>query len=130
MNTLIIILFLHILWTACLYTLLSLFRAPKVWVLGKQYQNTFKQWETRTSANLSNQFEWPMFFYSLCVILILTPNMMNHFYLVTAWIFLIGRLLHSLVQILTNNIRLRGLIFSINFLVVLAMWCHFIKDVI
>ncbi|WP_083777363.1 MAPEG family protein [Kangiella koreensis] len=39
-----------------------------------------------------------------------------------AWIFVAGRLIHSAVQILTNNIRLRGLVYTINFLAVLAMW--------
>ena len=39
-----------------------------------------------------------------------------------AWVFVIGRVLHSLVQIFTDNIRLRGLVFTINFVAVLAMW--------
>jgi len=30
--------------------------------------------------------------------------------------------LHSIVQIFTDNIRLRGMVFTINFIVVLAMW--------
>jgi len=39
-----------------------------------------------------------------------------------AWVFVIGRVLHSLVQIATANVRLRGLVFTINFVAVLAMW--------
>ena len=42
--------------------------------------------------------------------------------LVLAWIFVGGRLLHSAVQILTGNIRLRGLVFMVNFLAVLGLW--------
>jgi hypothetical protein len=30
--------------------------------------------------------------------------------------------LHSIVQIFTDNIRLRGMVFTINFAAVLAMW--------
>ena len=41
---------------------------------------------------------------------------------VLAWIFVGGRLLHSAVQILTTNIRLRGLVFMVNFLAVLGLW--------
>ena len=37
-------------------------------------------------------------------------------------IFVIGRVLHSVVQIFTDNIRLRGMVFTINFAAVLAMW--------
>jgi len=39
-----------------------------------------------------------------------------------AWVFVIGRVLHSIVQIFTDNIRLRGMVFTINFIAVLAMW--------
>ncbi|WP_334050470.1 MAPEG family protein [Alteromonas gracilis] len=39
-----------------------------------------------------------------------------------AWTFVIGRVLHSIVQIFTDNIRLRGVVFTINFIAVLAMW--------
>jgi len=39
-----------------------------------------------------------------------------------ARLFIVGRLIHSAVQVLTGNIRLRGLVFTINFVSVLAMW--------
>jgi hypothetical protein len=31
-------------------------------------------------------------------------------------------LLHSAVQILTRNVRLRGLVFTLNFLAVIGLW--------
>ena len=39
-----------------------------------------------------------------------------------AWIFVAGRVLHSVVQILTRNVRLRGIVFTVNFLAVLGLW--------
>ncbi|MEM6641087.1 MAG: MAPEG family protein [Pseudomonadota bacterium] len=42
--------------------------------------------------------------------------------LILSYVFLVGRALHSVVQIFTGNIRLRGLIFTINFAAVIAMW--------
>ena len=39
-----------------------------------------------------------------------------------AWVFVGGRVLHSAVQIGTANVRLRGLVFTVNFLAVLALW--------
>jgi hypothetical protein len=42
--------------------------------------------------------------------------------LVLAWVFVAGRVLHSGVQVFTANVRLRGAVFTINFLAVLALW--------
>ena len=39
-----------------------------------------------------------------------------------AWVFIAGRLLHSGVQVLTTNVRLRALVFTVNFLAVLGLW--------
>ncbi|WP_082606917.1 MULTISPECIES: MAPEG family protein [unclassified Acidovorax] len=39
-----------------------------------------------------------------------------------AWVFVAGRVAHSLGQILTTNVRLRGLVFTVNFVAVLRMW--------
>jgi hypothetical protein len=39
-----------------------------------------------------------------------------------AWVFVAGRFAHSGVQVFTTNVRLRGAVFTINFLAVLGMW--------
>ena len=110
-------------WTAMLYVALTVARAPKIWGVGKRSDgsNPFVDVEPRISANLSNQFEWPMFFFAACVLLMLLDRVSGAA-LVLAWVFVVGRVLHSCVQILTKNIRLRGIIFTINFLAVLGMW--------
>lgn len=82
-----------------------------------------KDVESRVSANLSNQFEWPVFFYIACLVLMMKALDSNIVSIALAWVFIVGRVIHSGVQILTNNVRLRGLVFTINFLAVLAMWC-------
>jgi hypothetical protein len=41
---------------------------------------------------------------------------------VLAWIFVLGRILHSAVQIFITNVRLRGAVFTVNFLAVLGLW--------
>jgi hypothetical protein len=79
--------------------------------------------EPRISANLSNQFEWPVFFYIACLVLMMKALDSNIVSTALAWVFILGRVIHSGVQILTNNVRLRGPVFTINFIVVLAMWC-------
>lgn len=112
----------HVVLAAVLYVLLTLARAPKIWGIGRRPDgsNPWAEVEPRISANLSNQFEWPLFFYVACLILMQSDA--SHLVLALAWIFIAGRVLHSLVQILTTNIRLRGLVFTINFLAVLGLW--------
>lgn len=116
--------FAHVLMTGALYTFLTIARAPAVWGIGrrKDGSNPFKNIEAKISANLSNQFEWPLFFYAICILLISSGKQINHIYLWLAWLFIAGRIIHSLVHILTDNVRLRGVVFTINFVAVLMMW--------
>jgi hypothetical protein len=113
----------HIGLTAILYTLLTIARAPSVWGVGRapDGSNPWASAERRLSANLSNQFEWPVFFYAACLLLIQRPPV-SQLELSLAWLFVVGRVAHSCVQVFTTNVRLRGIIFTINFLAVLAMW--------
>jgi len=113
----------HVAWTAFLYALLTIARAPAVWGIGRRADgsNPWTKLEPRISANLRNQFEWPLLFYVACLLLIQSGDT-SRAAVVLAWIFVGGRLLHSTVQILTANIRLRGLVFMVNFLAVLGLW--------
>ncbi|MFT3763680.1 MAG: MAPEG family protein [Pseudoxanthomonas sp.] len=113
----------HVAFTALLYVLLTIARAPKVWGFGQRPDgsNPWAAIEPRISANLSNQFEWPLFFYAACLLLIQSQSESSAAILL-AWIFIGGRLVHSYVQICTANIRLRGLVFTINFLATLGLW--------
>lgn len=124
MSTLLTPVFLHIVWCALLYALLTVTRAPVVWGVeqSKNGSNPFHTIQPKISANLSNQFEWPIFFYIACVLLIATGEAIDSMQIYLAWVFVIGRVLHSIVQIFTDNIRLRGMVFTINFIAVLAMW--------
>ena len=116
--------FMHIFLCALLYVFLTLARAPSVWGVGKNKDgsNPFADIQPKVSANLSNQFEWPLFFRVVCALLIALSEPISNSQVSLAWVFVIGRVLHSLVQIFTDNIRLRGLVFTINFVAVLAMW--------
>ena len=113
----------HVALAASLYAALTVARAPAVWGIGTRPDgsNPLAQFEPRISANLSNQFEWPLFFHVACLLAILL-RLSEQGFLALAWLFIVGRLLHSAVQILTTNIRLRGLVFTINFLAVLGLW--------
>lgn len=112
----------HVALAALLYVLLTMVRAPAIWGIGRlpDGSNPWAKLEPRISANLSNQFEWPLLFYAACLILLQAGD--SQISLALAWIFVVGRVLHSLVQILTANVRLRGIIFTINFVAALGLW--------
>ena len=124
MSSLIFPLFTHVLLCTVLYAFLTVARAPAVWGVGqrKDGSNPFSNIQPKISANLSNQFEWPLFFYIAIVLLIATGESIDSVQIYLAWVFVVGRVLHSIVQIFTDNIRLRGMVFTINFAAVLAMW--------
>lgn len=113
----------HVALTALLYALLTAARAPNIWGLGKRSDgsNPWARIEPRLSANLSNQFEWPVLFYAACL-LIIQYQLASAAATLLAWVFTGGRIAHSGVQILTTNVRLRGLVFTINFLAVIGLW--------
>ena len=111
----------HVGLTALLYVALTVARAPSVWHVGRRTDgsNPLAGVEPRISANLSNQFEWPLFFYVACL---LEQNSVNDVQLWLAWAFVAGRFIHTYVQVFTTNIRLRGAVFTVNFVAVLGMW--------
>lgn len=113
----------HVALAAMLYALLTVARAPKIWGIGQRADgsNPWAALEPRISANLSNQFEWPVLFYAACLLL-LQLQAISSTAIILCWVFIIGRLAHSFVQILTTNVRLRGLVFTINFLATLGLW--------
>lgn len=113
----------HVAWTAFLYVLLTFFRAPSAWGIGARPDGTnpWAMLEKRTSANLSNQFEWPLLFYVACLLLI-GRGEADPMQVWLAWIFVAGRIAHTFVQVLVPGVRLRGLIFTVNFVAVLLMW--------
>jgi hypothetical protein len=118
----------HVALAAFLYVLLTLVRAPAVWGIGRRPDgsNPWAALEPRISANLSNQFEWPLFFHLACLLLLL-QSQAGPVVTGLAWLFVVGRILHSAVQILTRNVRLRGVVFTVNFLAVLGLWAYVVK---
>lgn len=112
----------HVALAAVLYALLTIARAPTVWGIGRlaDGSNPWRSIEPRISANLSNQFEWPLLFHVACLLLL--QSVVSPAAIVLAWVFVAGRVLHSAVQILTTNVRLRGVAFMVNFLAVLGLW--------
>jgi hypothetical protein len=65
------------------------------------------------ARNLANQFELPTLAWFSASILIFA-GAIGTADVAAAWVFLAGRIIHTGVQTLTENVRLRGLVFLIN----------------
>lgn len=77
----------------------------------------------RITRNLANQFELPVIFYATVVLLASTGQTMV-VDVMAGWLFVAGRFAHTLVQTLTDDVRLRGRVFTINFLALLVLVAH------
>lgn len=118
----------HVGWVVVLYAWLTMAR----WQAVRRGEVDYSAFEfnreeppavARIRLNLANQFEWPVVFYALAVLLIALGKV-TMFDVVAAWVFVVGRVIHSLVQCLTDNVPLRGNVFMINFLAVAAIAGH------
>lgn len=74
----------------------------------------------RVSRNLSNQFELPIWGL-FAALFLFSQNAIGPIDIGLAWLFLGGRILHTLVQTLTRNVPLRGVVFALNFVAVMGL---------
>lgn len=77
----------------------------------------------RFQRNLANQFEAPVFAWIGAGVLILTAEA-NTLDVAAAWLFLVGRIAHSLVQCSGDDVALRGQVFIVNFAAVVWLMGH------
>ena|SRR5436305_1929610 len=117
----------HIVWLFFLYVWLTIARQRAV-KRGEVEYSAFARGEephhvARITRNLANQFELATIFYAL-VVLLVALDKVTLVDLIAAWVFVAGRIIHSLVQCLTDNVPLRGQVFVINFAGVVALTVH------
>ena len=114
-------------WTFLLYIWLTIARQRAVKAGEVKYGDFARHEEphhvARIAYNLSNQFELPVIFYATAVLLIATTNITT-IDIIAAWVFVAGRVIHTLVQCLTDNVPLRGQVFLINFAGVVVLVGH------
>ena len=83
----------------------------------------------KAEYNYQNQFELPVLFYVLMILLLITRKA-DYVMVMLAWIFVALRIVHAWIHLTSNNIKLRGPIFFVGALVLMIMWGLFIVDVI
>ena len=115
-------------WTFLLYAWLTFVR----WQAVKRGEVDYSEFEfnraepravARIRLNLANQFELPAIFYA-AIVLLVALNRVTMVDLIAAWVFFAGRVVHTLVQTLTDNVPLRGHVFLINFLAATVLVGH------
>lgn len=77
----------------------------------------------RVTNNLRNQFELPVVFYAL-VLLLVAINHVTMLDVVLAWIFVIGRVIHHIVHTKSEDVLLRPRVFLIGFVAVILLAVH------
>ena len=127
MSPIILPMLAHIGWVFLLYVWLTIAR-QRALKRGEVEYGAFARHDephhvARIAYNLANQFELPVIFYALVVLLVATNNV-TMIDSIASWVFVAGRVVHTLVQTLTDNVPLRGQVFLINFVGVAVLVGH------
>jgi hypothetical protein len=117
-------------WTFLLYVWLTVERARAV-ARGEVKYSAFEFSRNeppsvaRITRNLANQFELPVIFYAAVVLLVVIGRVTT-LDVLAAWVFVGGRVIHTLAQTRTNDVPLRGRVFLINFAAVFVLVGHLV----
>jgi hypothetical protein len=115
-------------WTFVLYVWLTVARSRAVargevkyaaFALGRNEPQDV----ARITRNLANQFELPVIFYAAVVLLVVIGRV-SAIDVLAAWVFVAGRVIHTLVQTLTDDVPLRGRVFLINVVALVVLVVH------
>lgn len=78
----------------------------------------------KVNNNYNNQFELPVLFYAILPLLILLVKA-DWLQVTLAWVFVLSRILHSIIHTGSNMVLQRGSAFLIGFAAVGLMWLWF-----
>ena len=79
---------------------------------------------TQFANSYLNQFEMPVLFYVLTVLVLFTRQA-DLVFLILSWIYVILRIIQAWIHVTSNRVSYRGLAFGASSLVLLAMWIMF-----
>jgi hypothetical protein len=128
-------LFVLVLMTFALGILLATLRGPALTrgeVRPEQVSLREPNWPPRAlqvGYSFQNQFELPMLFYVLTILVMFTKHA-DILFVTMAWIFVLFRLAHAFVHCTSNNLNARGAFFGIGALVLAIMWVIFIVRIL
>lgn len=73
------------------------------------------------AANFANQFETPVVFFAL-IMLAMEVGATNYVMAALAWAFVATRMVHTLVHVGSNDLRVRASVFAVGVVVLFCMW--------
>jgi hypothetical protein len=79
--------------------------------------------------NYQNQFELPVLFYVLTILVIITRQA-DFLFVVLAWIFVVLRAIHAFVHVTNNNMKIRGPVFIVGAIILTIMWLIFMVRIL
>lgn len=81
--------------------------------------------DSRASDNYNHLFELPLLFYTLCAFAVALQKVPD-WLVVTAWLFVASRYIHSFIQCGYNKVMHRFSVFLTGFLLLVGMWIGFV----
>jgi hypothetical protein len=75
----------------------------------------------QVSNNFDNQFQTPMLWYA-CTALVLVLGVVDVLFVGLTWLYLLLRLVHSMIHLGSNDVPSRMKVFLLSFFVLVAMW--------
>jgi hypothetical protein len=96
---------------------------PKYYVLLSG--DTPPDYVQKIGRNFANLLEVPVLFYLLAV-LVITLNINNTLLLNLAWLYVVLRLVHTIIHVSYNYVMHRFMVFGLSVLTLLTMWVQFI----
>lgn len=76
------------------------------------------------ARNLINQFELPVLFFVVCILLQMTAGV-NYAAVLIAWLFVVSRYAHAVVHVTSNRLMLRRRLFLAGFAFNVILWMLF-----
>jgi len=89
-------------------------------------------WPARTTQfanSFANQFEVPVLFYVLVILLIITRHA-GLIFVILAWIFVLSRIVQASIHVTRNEVLWRGQAYGFGVLVLLVMWVIFAVEIL
>jgi hypothetical protein len=84
---------------------------------------------TQFGYAFANQFDLPVLFYVLTILVIITRHA-DLLFVLLAWIFVLMRVLQAVVHVTNNNVRMRGAYYGVGALILFIMWIIYIVRII
>ena len=84
---------------------------------------------TQFGYAFANQFELPVLFYVLTILVIIAHHA-DLLFVLLAWIFVLMRVLQAVVHVTNNNVRMRGAYYGVGALILFIMWIIYIVRIV